>query len=594
MATASAAFTFSGCTSLAKKTASASASISATLDSLSGVSTVTWSVYSTDETTTPGDYTLVTSGPKGSTVTFTTGAAGTAGLLQCVVNGGLNPQTGAAEAAYTKRAKWCVLTAASNLEVGCVDEAFESDPTFGSTGIVNGAIRAVTAAVGVTSVSGSAPISSSGGATPTISISAASGGAAGSMSAAHYALVDGATDTATASTLVKRDASSVTKLAALELGATPATSLGQVRTSPGNVLSAKIGPSGEDRTILSTSNEHIYLGSTYGDVNAQITNGSTKFSVVDPLVIGSAAISAEIGHGGISLNKLVRLYGGATTHASAEGHIGWDATSHRPTIYDGSEKPLLAAGDVAGAGTSVGLYSARPAAGTSGAVYVPTDGPIAAIDNGAEWLPLIPGGGVGKTPSLATAWTSLGVGAPTIADAAGTLRINASNGGVGPTHKFQGYRKSSPAGGYAATYAASMLASPGGAGPVFSSWFLLGWQESTSSRIVAYAQAVYDVGESIVMYWDSPNALSATAAGAPIKRSSQWLSGSPCIWVRFSDDNINTLRFELSTNGLDWIEFYSETYATFLGAKPDRIVLGLDCYGNAASAIMRILSEVVA
>ena len=59
---------------------------------------------------------------------------------------------------------------------------------------------------GVTSVTGSAPIVSSGGATPEISISAASGAAAGSMSAAHYSLVNGATSAATASTVVKRDA----------------------------------------------------------------------------------------------------------------------------------------------------------------------------------------------------------------------------------------------------------------------------------------------------------------------------------------------------------------------------------------------------
>jgi hypothetical protein len=59
----------------------------------------------------------------------------------------------------------------------------------------------------VASVAGSAPIVSSGGVTPTISINAASGAAAGSMSAAHYALVNGATSAATVSTLMQRDAS---------------------------------------------------------------------------------------------------------------------------------------------------------------------------------------------------------------------------------------------------------------------------------------------------------------------------------------------------------------------------------------------------
>lgn len=59
----------------------------------------------------------------------------------------------------------------------------------------------------VTSVGATAPIQSSGGTTPTISIDAASDITAGSMSSSHYTLVNGATDTNTASTLVKRDAS---------------------------------------------------------------------------------------------------------------------------------------------------------------------------------------------------------------------------------------------------------------------------------------------------------------------------------------------------------------------------------------------------
>jgi len=59
----------------------------------------------------------------------------------------------------------------------------------------------------VTSVGATAPIQSTGGTTPTISIDAASGSAAGSMSAAHYTLVNNATNANTASTIVKRDAS---------------------------------------------------------------------------------------------------------------------------------------------------------------------------------------------------------------------------------------------------------------------------------------------------------------------------------------------------------------------------------------------------
>lgn len=65
---------------------------------------------------------------------------------------------------------------------------------------------AAAGAAGVTSVTGTAPIVSSGGATPAISISAANGSGPGSMSVDHYTLCAGATSAATVSTLVKRDA----------------------------------------------------------------------------------------------------------------------------------------------------------------------------------------------------------------------------------------------------------------------------------------------------------------------------------------------------------------------------------------------------
>lgn len=63
----------------------------------------------------------------------------------------------------------------------------------------------------VSSVSGTAPIQSTGGATPTISIDAATTSAAGSMSASDKTKLDGATDEATASKLVIRDASGQAK-----------------------------------------------------------------------------------------------------------------------------------------------------------------------------------------------------------------------------------------------------------------------------------------------------------------------------------------------------------------------------------------------
>lgn len=63
----------------------------------------------------------------------------------------------------------------------------------------------------VSSVSGTAPIQSTGGATPTISIDAATTSAAGSLSASDKTKLDGSTSNATASTLVERDSNGQAK-----------------------------------------------------------------------------------------------------------------------------------------------------------------------------------------------------------------------------------------------------------------------------------------------------------------------------------------------------------------------------------------------
>ncbi len=92
--------------------------------------------------------TWVASGPKGSVVTFTVGAVGTAGLLKATINAGIDPQTGQPSAAMSATAKWWVPTTVKALEVGCVGETTQSDPTYGSTAITNAVVRDLDALAG--------------------------------------------------------------------------------------------------------------------------------------------------------------------------------------------------------------------------------------------------------------------------------------------------------------------------------------------------------------------------------------------------------------------------------------------------------------
>jgi hypothetical protein len=229
MPTPSPSFTFTGAAGpLLKKQATAAGSVVATLDSLSGVSTVTWSLVGVDETRTIASYTLTPSGTLGSICTITAGVAGTAAILKCTVNGGINAQ-GRSDASLSATAKWWVPATGTNLEVGCVGEDDESDPVYGWVSVVNPAIRNVVAG-GVTSVSATAPLTSSGGATPNIGFTATanrtleSNGAGTNITTALYATA------ATASSYCKRGASGEAGFGAyVEIGTGTVATTGTVR-----------------------------------------------------------------------------------------------------------------------------------------------------------------------------------------------------------------------------------------------------------------------------------------------------------------------------------------------------------------------------
>jgi hypothetical protein len=134
---ASAAFSFDLLGSLVKVSVAPSGATTATLDSTVGVSGVSWSVESTDDS---GEA-WVLSTTTGSTTTITApNNPGRAALLKCTVNGGT--QTGLNG---TNEVGDLVKTAKmyTSPEVGTVAETTEGDATYGYSAPLNNAIRAV-------------------------------------------------------------------------------------------------------------------------------------------------------------------------------------------------------------------------------------------------------------------------------------------------------------------------------------------------------------------------------------------------------------------------------------------------------------------
>lgn len=141
---ASPLFRMNGAQPGSKLSLAADTTLTATIDNLDGVNFVEWSIASTDEESSPDDYTLVTSGSKNESVQFVVLGLGTAGLLRSTVNHGVDPRTGNFSTAMSTTAKFFVETE-SGFEVGTAGEQLESDPTFGSTGITNAVVREVDA-----------------------------------------------------------------------------------------------------------------------------------------------------------------------------------------------------------------------------------------------------------------------------------------------------------------------------------------------------------------------------------------------------------------------------------------------------------------
>jgi hypothetical protein len=142
---ASPLFTINGGSVGEKASVSASASVTFQLDSIAGVSNTEWTVLTTDESAIPADYTPSPSGSVNQTMTLDALLAGTAAIVKCQINGGIDQETGQASDAMWTTAKFYVPDA-YGLEVLCAgeldDASREASATHGAVEPINEDIRA--------------------------------------------------------------------------------------------------------------------------------------------------------------------------------------------------------------------------------------------------------------------------------------------------------------------------------------------------------------------------------------------------------------------------------------------------------------------
>jgi hypothetical protein len=149
------------------------------------------------------------------------------------------------------------------------------DTTLNKQGVYNGTSWDYSGAGGVTSVSGTAPIVSSGGSTPAISITPASGSAAGSMSSADFTKLANATNANTNSAIVQRDSSG--NFAA---GTITATLTGTASNA------SQLNSQAPSFYIARTNHTGVQAASTISDFDTQV-----RTSRLDQMAAPSSAVS---------------------------------------------------------------------------------------------------------------------------------------------------------------------------------------------------------------------------------------------------------------------------------------------------------------
>lgn len=199
----------------------------------------------------------------------------------------------------------------------------------------NGPIAEVTltadAATGVASVTGAAPITISGtAADPVVNISTASGAARGAMPAAHFTLIDDATDLATASTLVLRDGGGDAAFGNIAL------TNGDLRAAE----SAKLAI-GQDQAVTAAPYPITITGQT-GRVGTNEAGGDIQILTGQPDGSGdNGSLSLRIGEAGATGSVHVEV------HTSPVLTLATDATGVDGTIDAPAGKLALSAnGDI--------------------------------------------------------------------------------------------------------------------------------------------------------------------------------------------------------------------------------------------------------
>ncbi len=369
---ASAAFHFDSQASLLKKSATPAGTVTLTLDSVTGVDSILWTVSLTCENS-AGDWTISGSTANNATLTVPN-VSGIACIIQCRVNGGtrVDPTTGVQSVGdLVKTAK--VYTGAEVIVTG---ETTESDATYGWAPVINATITGG-GGVSLSNVAPSAIGTASAGAGADASRydhvhahgnqlggtlhADASGAGAGFMTAGHYTLVNTAAEAPTVSVIPIRTSGGNLRC----VGATCETATDADRYVRGT------GADGTTLAAMRVEGSSVVLGGK----NADATNKLTCTQAADGSALTLAVTSSAAASNPLTVaSTALKLLGTSQKCADASDAYGQTYTpAAAATLVYANDLTSLTdriAQKAAGAGAARYILGGLGASGSANGVFV--------------------------------------------------------------------------------------------------------------------------------------------------------------------------------------------------------------------------------
>lgn len=203
----------------------------------------------------------------------------------------------------------------------------------------------------------------------------------------------------------------------------------------------------------------------------------------------------------------------------------------------------------------VGAYADRPAAGTAGRLWLPNETPIIARDTGSIWTPYGPLYKFHETP-LVSAFTWDNQGATTATDQAGMIRLD---GGSATSDSARVLYKSAPSTPYHIIAAFKWYNTD-------AALLDMGLMFRQSSDGKLYSHGIRLTGTAATLNTLIASWITSTSTKTAVQGPAAAHFPADVFWARIGDDGATNRTFDLSIDGINWINLHTVSRTSHLTA----------------------------